>query len=73
MDIEAGFEPPRGVDMYDEGLAERIREPHAHPFDITGRPLRGFLYVEPEGFDSDEDLRRWIGRGLAFAGLLPDK
>ena len=47
--------------------------PHVRPMDFTGRPMKGFLYVAPEGVDSDAALRRWIERGLAYAGSLPAK
>jgi len=32
----------------------------AHEMDFTGRPMRGFVFVEPEGIDEDEDLQSWI-------------
>ncbi len=50
-----------------------LREPHARPMDFTGRPLKGFVYVAVEGFESDTDLGRWVERGVAFAGSLPPK
>lgn len=37
---------------------------------FTGTPLRGFLFVEPEGFDSDEDMNFWITKALEFNKLL---
>jgi len=58
-----------GPDAY-EGL---IREPYAGEMDFTGRPMRGLLYVSPEGVESDADLERWIARGISFAGSLPAK
>jgi TfoX/Sxy family transcriptional regulator of competence genes len=52
-----------GPDAHDETVAQ----PHARPMDFTGRPMRGFLYVAPAGVASDEDLSRWVGRGVDFA------
>ncbi len=50
----------------DEG--ERAsKEPHARPFDFTGRPSKGMVYVAPEGIETEEQLAHWIGRGLAYA------
>ena len=48
-------------------------EPGARPFDLTGRPMKGWLQVGPDGHAEDDDLRRWVGRGLAYAGSLPPK
>jgi TfoX/Sxy family transcriptional regulator of competence genes len=56
-----------------EAYAERLRERHAREMDFTGRPLKGFVYVAPEGFESDADLRRWVGYGVAYARSLPGK
>ena len=50
-----------------------LEEPHVRPMDFTGKPMRGFLYVEPGGIASAPALRRWIGRALAFAEGLPPK
>ena len=48
-------------------------EPHVHPFDITGRPLRGWLLVDPAGVKKDGDLDDWLKRALAFIGTLPPR
>ena len=34
--------------------------------DFTGKVIRGFLFIEPEGFDSEKDLDFWIERALYF-------
>jgi len=41
--------------------------------DFTGREMRGFLFIDPEGFDKDEDLRFWIDRALEFNQLLVEQ
>jgi hypothetical protein len=38
--------------------------------DFTGRVMRGFLFVDAVGFDSDEDLDFWVERALEFNVLL---
>src|SRR5436190_18431027 len=43
----------------DEGEAAQ-REPHVRQFDITGRPVRNRVVVEPEGVEDDEQLKTWI-------------
>lgn len=58
-----------GAETHDEW----VREQHARAMDFTGRPMKGFVYVSPHGFESDEDLQRWVERGVAFATSLPPK
>jgi hypothetical protein len=58
-----------GPDAYEHLL----EEPHARPLDFTGRPMRGFLYVEPAGAATATALRASVGRALAFADSLPPK
>ena len=50
-----------------------LQEPRLQPMDFIGRPMRGFLYVEAAGITSAPALRKWVGRGLAFAERLPPK
>jgi TfoX/Sxy family transcriptional regulator of competence genes len=50
-----------------------LEEPGARPFDLTGRPMKGWLQVAADGHAEDDDLRRWVGRGLAYASSLPPK
>lgn len=58
-----------GQHAFDEALAE----PHARPMDFTGRPMKGMIYVGPEGTSSDGELLSWVERGIAFAESLPPK
>jgi TfoX N-terminal domain len=50
-----------------------LEEPHAEPFVMRGRAMDGWLRVAPEGAEADEDLRRWVSRGVAYARTLPPK
>lgn len=34
--------------------------------DFTNRPMKGYLYVSPEGVDLDEELDKWVKRCLDF-------
>ncbi len=58
-----------GPDAYQRLLNQH----HARKMDFTGRPMKGFLYVGAAGFESDEDLGRWVGHGKAYADTLPAK
>ena len=56
-------------DAYDRLL----QEPHAKPMDFTGRPMRGFLYVDPAGLASLPALEGWIARAVRYAESKPPK
>ena len=49
-----------------------LSRPHARPMDLTGRPMRGFIAVRPEGLKG-QALKRWVGQALAHAEALPPK
>jgi TfoX/Sxy family transcriptional regulator of competence genes len=50
-----------------------LKKPHARPFELTGRPMKGWLLVEPEGCKTEKQLGSWIREGVAFASTLPPK
>lgn len=56
-----------------EGYEQALNHPHAAPMDFTGKPLKGFIYVEAAGIAEDDDLLRWIGQGVEFADSLPPR
>lgn len=56
----------------DEGKAA-LREPHVRTFDITRRPMKNWVAVEPEGIEDDDQLRSWIDRAIQFVKTLPKK
>ena len=56
----------------DEGEAA-LREPHVRAFDVTGRPMRNWVLVEPPGVEGDDQLRAWVGRATKFVRTLPRK
>ncbi len=56
-----------GPRAYEEALAR----PHAREMDFTGKPLKGFVYVEPAGFTSAAGLKAWITRATEFTLSLP--
>ena len=45
-----------GPDEYDQALNKK----HVREMDFTGKPMKGFIYIDPEGFESDQDLRYWV-------------
>ncbi|MBF0275770.1 MAG: TfoX/Sxy family protein [Nitrospinae bacterium] len=50
-----------------------LKEPHTRIFDFTGRPMKGWVVVSQEGFESDKALRCWLQKGIDFARSLPPK
>jgi TfoX/Sxy family transcriptional regulator of competence genes len=55
-----------GPDEYAAALARgEVRE-----FDITGRPMRGWVLVLPRGLESDQELRAWVGLATRFVRTL---
>lgn len=53
--------------------ASAIAQPHTREMDFTGRPMRGMIYVDPPGIESDADLQTWLESGLGFSSTLPAK
>lgn len=47
--------------------ADSLARPHARPMDFTGRPMRGFVQIEPAGFEDDAELQRWLELGIDYA------
>ncbi len=50
--------------------ADALAQPHAREMDFTGKPMKGYVFVAPAGFDSERDLRAWVDRALAFVATL---
>ncbi len=61
------------VRVGDAGNASALAQPGARPFDLTGRPMRGWVYVDGAACQSDADLRAWLMLGVNFAATLPAK
>ena len=57
-----------GPDDADRALGQ----PHVRPMDFTGRPMRGMVFVDPEGLRGDA-LRRWVDAAAGYARGLPPK
>jgi hypothetical protein len=63
----------------DDAARQVLGEEHTRPFDITGRPMRGWAMVEPAGWQDAAGLpdtarlRRWIAWAVEFTSALPAK
>ena len=56
-----------------EGYASALARPHVREMDFTGRPMKGYVFVEADGLASDEALAGWVNQCLAFAAGLPPR
>ena len=56
-----------------DGYGEAVIRPHARPFNMTGRPMKGWIMVGADGYADDDDLRNWVNEGTEFARSLPAK
>ncbi len=56
-----------------EAYEAALRRPHARVMDFTGRPMKGYVFIDPPGYEKDRDLGRWVEDSLRFVGTLPDR
>jgi TfoX/Sxy family transcriptional regulator of competence genes len=50
-----------------------LKKPHAKPFDLTGKPMKGWLLIEKDGVKTGKQLSAWVKEGVEFASTLPSK
>jgi hypothetical protein len=56
-----------------EGYSAALRLPHVREMDFTGKPMKGYVYVDPPGFDAQADLEGWVERCVRFVSTLPKR
>lgn len=52
---------------------DALARPHTRRFDLTGKPMKGWILMEPAGVATDDDLTRWVSVGAKYAESLPPK
>ena len=65
------FDKKKGMDLLmarigEEASMEAMNREGCHPMDFTGRPMKGYVFVSPDGFDMDEQLEYWLNLCIAF-------
>jgi len=55
-----------GPERYEAALAEA----HARPMDFTGRPLKGYVFVAPDGSRTVKAVKMWVEKGTTFVATL---
>ena len=58
-----------GPEQYDELLKVK----HVKKMDFTGKAMKGFIYLQPEGFAEDHDLTMWLEKAISFVSSLSEK
>jgi TfoX/Sxy family transcriptional regulator of competence genes len=58
-----------GAERYQDALAL----PHVREMDFTGKPMNGYVYVEPLGLAEDQNLKAWVSWCASYVASLPAK
>jgi TfoX/Sxy family transcriptional regulator of competence genes len=61
------------VRLSQEDSDAALKKAHVKAFDMTGRPMKGWILVEPGGLASDKALQIWVIKSVAFAKSMPPK
>ena len=54
-----------------DDMDDLVAQPHAHPFEMRGRAMRGWLRVDADGAVTDEELQSWVRPAVGYARSLP--
>ncbi len=55
-----------------DGAEHALDQPHVRPMDFTGRPMKGMVFVEPDGMKGGA-LQQWVHAAAAFTRTLPPR
>lgn len=58
-----------GIDVAEAALKEK----HVKPFDITGKPMRGWVMIDCRLIADENELKNWVALAASFASTLPVK
>lgn len=61
------------VRLSNDDFEAALKVPNVRVFDMTGRPMKGWILVSAGGYKSDKSLQGWIQRSVSFAKSLPPK
>jgi len=56
-----------------ENYSNCLTKPCTSEMDFTGKPVKGLIYILPDGFESDSSLAHWVNICIAFVDSLPSK
>jgi TfoX/Sxy family transcriptional regulator of competence genes len=55
-----------GPDRYEKALAKA----HVRPMDFTGRPMKGYVFIDAQGLRTRRSLASWVGQCIDFVSTL---
>ncbi len=61
------------VRLNPEKADEVLAQKHTRIFDFSGRPMKGWIFVDPKGLAKESDLQTWLEIALEYAKNLPVK
>jgi len=61
------------VRLAPEATDAALAQAHTRRFDLTGRPMKGWILVEASGLKTDVQLGKWVQVAAKYAGSLPAK
>lgn len=73
MSVAASGQGGLMVRVEPEDTEALMAKPHARPFEMRGREMKGWLRVDAEGVRTKRLLEPWVKRGVAFARSLPPR
>ncbi len=53
----------------EDAATEALQKEGCHPMDFTGRPMKGYVFVTPDGYDSEDDMEYYLQKCLDFNPL----
>jgi TfoX/Sxy family transcriptional regulator of competence genes len=56
-----------------ENEAEALATEGCREMDFTGKPMKGFVFVDADSIDSRQKLTKWIGMAVRYVGTLPTR
>ena len=57
----------------EQNADKKLKQQHVRAFDITGKPMKGWVMVEDSGFKNNDKLRDWLNQARDFVRTLPSK
>ena len=58
------------VRLGQDGAKAALSKSHVREMDMAGRPMKGWVVVEPDGIDSDKQLKEWVQKAIEFVVTL---
>ena len=52
---------------------EALKCSQVRPFDVTGKPMKGWIMIDQAAISTEEELQNWLNLAREFAQTLPPK